>query len=373
MRRILLGLTGSVASVLYIKLIEELQKHGIVDVIITEKAKPFINMSSLCDVLEKRYGFLYTEESEWTWRRNGNLVNKWEKDDPVLHILLREQSSALVIAPCSANTMAKIANGICDNLLTSVARAWDRNRPFILAPAMNTHMWNHPVTTEHMVKMIDWGYTIVKPQTKMLACKAYGQGALANIGDISQIVADELQWQFPFPTSSYMSGGACKGIPLPPHPGAFEAKRKNSTHTGVDLYVDEGQVVIPVENGVIVAIEPFTGPKDNSPWWLDTDCVLVEGASGVICYGEIEASMTMHVGKNVKKGNTCLGFVKRVIPPTSKQHPELEGWKPNMLHMELYPHGRYKPSDGYGNSVSYLQDPTPYLLNAKNAPTRTFK
>jgi len=64
----------------------------------------------------------------------------------VLHIDLAKWADIFVIAPCSANTLAKLAYGICDNLLTSVARAWDADRPLVIAPAMNTHMWTHPHT-----------------------------------------------------------------------------------------------------------------------------------------------------------------------------------------------------------------------------------
>jgi len=367
-RRILLGLTGSVASVLYVKLIEELSKVAIVDVILTESSEHFIGMSSLCDALEKQGGFLYTDENEWTWRRNGHSTNHWQKNDEVLHITLRDKASAFVIAPCSANTLAKLSNGLCDNLLTSVARAWDSNRPFIIAPAMNTHMWNHPLTQPQISRfqLFSQHNFVISPQKKMLACNTEGMGALADIDTIREVLVDCLTWHFPL-TSDH----SCQGIPVEGHPGSFEAKRKNSTHTGVDLYCDVGQPVVPVEDGVVVAVEPFTGPKDNSPWWLDTDCVLVEGASGVICYGEIKTCV--HVGDVVKARHTRLGEVLRVIPPERPQHPELDGWKPSMLHIECYPHGYHKPSDGYGNSFTYLQDPTQLLINSVGAPERLLR
>lgn len=188
---------------------------------------------------------------------------------------------------------------------------------------------------------------------------------MADIDMIVEQVADSLMWAFPL-----TDGHSCQGIPVDGHPGSFEAKRKNSTHTGVDLYCDAGQVVVPVEDGVVVAVEPFTGPKDNSPWWLDTDCVLVESASGVICYGEI--SPTVRVGERVSRGDTRLGTVLRVIPE-GREHYEIDGWKPCMLHMEVYPHGYYKPSDGYGNSFHYLQDPTQLLINSVGAPERLLR
>lgn len=369
-RRILLGLTGSVATVLYEKIIKELQKIGTVDVILTESAKHFVSDDLLTGVR------VFTDKDEWQWSRPAvvgkSYTDKWEKNDRVLHIAMRDNHDVLVIAPCSANTLAKIASGMCDNLLTSVARAWDMNRPFVIAPAMNTHMWNHPVTKTNLIDFVNFGKNMwyVKPQEKMLACNTYGMGALADISEIVSTVKNSLRWKFPI--YRFEEGGdLCPGIPVDGHPGSFEAKRKNSTHTGVDLYVDEGTPVYAVEDGVVVCVEHFTGPQDNSPWWLNTECVLVEGASGVICYGEIAPHVK--VGDKVLRGETMLGQVLRVIPPERPQHPELQGWKPSMLHIEMYPHGYYKPSDGYGNSFNYLIDPTPYLLDAIGAPETLFK
>lgn len=370
--RILLGLTGSVATVLHVKLVQALQELGEVDAIITERARHFINFKELRDILKNKNGNLYSDLDEWDWKGN----TKWDRDDPILHIELRNKSSVLVIAPCSANTMGKIANGFCDNLLTSVARAWDMNRPVIIAPAMNTNMWEHPVTKEHLSKFWNWGYKVVQPQSKMLACKTQGMGAMAEIKDIVEATKDSLRWLFP--VSDVMgipprTKTCCSGIPVGNHPGAFGTKRKHSIHTGVDIYTEEGQSVMAVENGKIVAVEHFTGPQDGSPWWNDTDCVLIEGASGVVCYGEINpcTSINAKVGANIKKG-TWIGNVKRVLKE-GKERPDIDGHSTSMLHMELYPHGYYIPSDGWEKDVGILRDPTPFLLNAVDRPTRLLK
>lgn len=85
------------------------------------------------------------DEKEWLM---------WEKlGDEVLHIELRRWADAFVIAPLSANTLAKLANGLCDNALTCTARAWDPSEaPLIAAPAMNTVMWEHPLTSQQIVR-----------------------------------------------------------------------------------------------------------------------------------------------------------------------------------------------------------------------------
>jgi phosphopantothenoylcysteine decarboxylase len=90
---------------------------------------------------------VYTDQDEWSMYK--------ERGDPVLHIELRRWADAFLIAPLDANTMAKIANGLSDNLLSCVARAWDFNagKQFFFAPAMNTCMWEHPFTAEHIKKL----------------------------------------------------------------------------------------------------------------------------------------------------------------------------------------------------------------------------
>lgn len=113
------------------------------------------------------------------------------REDPVLHIELRKLSSLLLIAPLSANTLGKIANGLCDNLLTSVARCWDTKRqPFAVAPAMNTLMYEHPIT-EHQLKFLSdtLKVRVLPTAFKRLMCGDEGYGALIDTATIeSEIV-----------------------------------------------------------------------------------------------------------------------------------------------------------------------------------------
>lgn len=75
----------------------------------------------------------------------------WQKrGDTVLHIKITEICDAMVIAPLSANTLAKISNGLCDTLLTCVFRAWNMDKPVYLCPSMNTAMWENPFTKQHI-------------------------------------------------------------------------------------------------------------------------------------------------------------------------------------------------------------------------------
>jgi phosphopantothenoylcysteine decarboxylase len=127
----------------------------------------------------------------------------------VLHIELRNWADVMVVAPLSAHTLAKFAHGMCDDTLSSVVRAWwstnassasmgstciSTNKPMVVAPAMNTGMWQHPVTEQQLQTLTSFAphpglVTIVQPQVKTLACGETGDGALAPVQEIVEAVA----------------------------------------------------------------------------------------------------------------------------------------------------------------------------------------
>ncbi|KXZ53881.1 hypothetical protein GPECTOR_6g799 [Gonium pectorale] len=127
------------------------------------------------------------DEAEWRqWRSVG---------DPVLHIELRRWADVLLVAPLSANSLAKMAGGMADNLLTCVVRAWDFRKPLLLAPAMNTAMWASPFTARHLETLQQvgaaaggapgGGVRVIPPVSKRLACGDEGTGAMASPEDIA--------------------------------------------------------------------------------------------------------------------------------------------------------------------------------------------
>ncbi|KRT81246.1 hypothetical protein AMK59_4959 [Oryctes borbonicus] len=137
----------------------------------TECSKHFCDIKELPTEIK-----VYDDNNEWTmWQKRG---------DPVLHIELGKWADIFIIAPIDANSLAKIANGLCDNLLTCTARAWETSKPLILCPAMNTKMYNHPITDVHLNLLKSWGYHIIPVIEKTLMCGDTGVGAMADVKTI---------------------------------------------------------------------------------------------------------------------------------------------------------------------------------------------
>ncbi|TVU21371.1 hypothetical protein EJB05_31001 [Eragrostis curvula] len=173
--RVLLAASGSVAAIKFEVLCRGVAEWADVRAVATQSALHFIDKSALPAGVA-----LYTDDDEWSrWKRIG---------DEVLHIELRKWADAMVVAPLSANTLAKVAGGLCDNLLTCVVRAWDYGKPVYVAPAMNTFMWDNPFTARHLDAARELGMTLIPPVTKRLACGDYGNGAMAEPAEICRTV-----------------------------------------------------------------------------------------------------------------------------------------------------------------------------------------
>jgi len=175
---LLLGVTGSVATIKIYNLVDALKPFCEVRVICTENSRHFFDMAKLRDSVT-----VFTDQDEYAvWQKRG---------DPVLHIQLREWADVFLVAPLSANSLASVANGICNNLLTCVFRAWDykdEKKRIIVAPAMNTQMWENPFTARHisLLEGIPFNIKFIDTVEKLLMCDIYGNGAMAEVATITE-------------------------------------------------------------------------------------------------------------------------------------------------------------------------------------------
>lgn len=168
---ILIGVCGGIATYKTCELARLLVKNGFcVKVMMTEAAAKFVTPIVFQNL-----------------SRNAVYVDMFylNKEENIPHISLAEWADVCVIAPLSANTLSKVANGICDNLLTTVICAMPAKTKIILAPAMNENMWKNPVLQKNVstLKKLK-NYVVLNPQKGELACGIYGEGRMPEPGEI---------------------------------------------------------------------------------------------------------------------------------------------------------------------------------------------
>lgn len=222
-QHLLLAASGSVATIKIPNILDALSRHPnlAIRLILTKSASNFLAGQSAeqphLEALRKYKNVegIFLDEDEW--------VHPWKRGQPILHIECRRWAHMLVIAPLSANTLAKITAGFSDNLLTSVVRAWDTTgeveetsqaaldgqiqfrgkKRILVACAMNSAMWRHPITKRSIsVLEGEWGvcdasedpdsnggwFEVLAPQEKVLACGDFGDGAMKDWKEIVEVI-----------------------------------------------------------------------------------------------------------------------------------------------------------------------------------------
>lgn len=186
MYKVLIGITGSVAAVKALALAKAIKQFAEVRLVLTKPSEYFLK-ADINHFIDEDIR-LYHDQDEWP-----TLEGAYQVGDPILHIELRRWADLFVIAPLDANTLAKLTYGLCDNLLTSVVRAWDWQKPLILCPAMNTYMWHNAPTNEQVEALMQRGAAFIAPVEKKLACQDIGMGGMANIDEITSVVRKKLK------------------------------------------------------------------------------------------------------------------------------------------------------------------------------------
>jgi phosphopantothenoylcysteine decarboxylase / phosphopantothenate---cysteine ligase len=175
---VLLGVTGGIAAYKAAELLRGFQKAGMeVRVIMTRAATRFITPM--------------TFETLSTHPVRLDEISELRSDSRITHVEDSQEADIMVIAPATANTLAKLANGIADNLLTSMFLAFGKT--VVVAPSMNTNMWEHPATQDNVAVLRERGVFVVEPGSGELACGVYGSGRMADPDSIVAEVKLRLQ------------------------------------------------------------------------------------------------------------------------------------------------------------------------------------
>lgn len=174
-RRVLLGVTGGIAAYKAAALASRLVQAGVsLDVIMTDDARRFVGEATFAALARRPVH-----------------RSLWERVHEIPHIQLARDAEVFAIVPATANTIAKLALGLADDLLTNVALATDA--PIVVAPAMNTSMLEHPATRAHLATLRARGVRIVEPGVGFLAERELGAGRLADEDRLLAAIEDALQ------------------------------------------------------------------------------------------------------------------------------------------------------------------------------------
>ncbi len=175
-KTILIGITGGIAAYKICELIRKFKKSGAnVKVVCTPNALNFVTKLTLQNLSQNE---VYVEEFD---------VKSWKPE----HISLADEADIMLIAPATANTISKIAQGIADNLLTSIACAF--RKKMIIAPAMNCNMWNNAAVQKNLSILKSRGIEILEPDSGFLACGYLGKGRLCRLDKIFDAVVEALK------------------------------------------------------------------------------------------------------------------------------------------------------------------------------------
>ena len=178
MKRIIVGVTGSIACYRACDLVSQLRKESDtqVQVVMTKEAARFVTPLTFQTLSgRKAYADLFEAPEEWD----------------LLHTALSSEADLVVVAPATLNLIGKFANGICDDLLTSVLFA--TRAPVLVAPAMNPAMYEHPVNQQNVAKLKKLGVQFVGPVHGEVACRQVGMGHIAETEAIVRAVHQTLK------------------------------------------------------------------------------------------------------------------------------------------------------------------------------------
>ena len=268
-----IGITGGIAAYKIADLVSKLKKNDYeVIVLMTEGAARFITPLTLKTISGREVlTDLWQDSPEWK----------------VQHIGVAEEIDLLVVAPATANIIGKMANGIADDLLSTVYLA--NTAPVIIVPAMNSNMYQKPVVQENLNRLKSHGCTIVAPECGELACGASGPGRLPDIEVIYQAIVDKIHPKQDLKGKKLMvnAGTTCEDI----DPVRFIANRgtgkmgfaiaEAARNRGAEVVLIAGKSSLEAPEGV--EFHSVWGAEEMCARMLEiqTDCDIIIGAAAV--------------------------------------------------------------------------------------------
>lgn len=260
-KNIILAISGGIAAYKTVELVSQLKKEGAnVHVILSSKAAKFVSPLALEVMSENK---VYGGSQEW--------------GSDIEHIELAKKADLILVAPATANTLAKLANGISDEILFDTVLA--SKAPVIVCPAMNTNMWEHPTVQANLEKLVDFGYRVIDPEFGVLACKTLGKGRLAELDSIVEKL------------SSFAKKNFSKS--------AFELKDENLEE---NLFARKVIVTVGATKEKIDPIRYISNRSSGKMGFALIDALLEAGADVIAVHGfaDLEHHCAYHRHKNLQ-------------------------------------------------------------------------
>lgn len=292
-KTILVGVTGSIAAYKAATLVSMLVKTGAeVRVLMTKNATNIINPITF-ETLSGHKCFIDTFDRNFEFK--------------VSHVSLAQKADIFLIAPATANTIAKVANGMADDMLTSVFLA--AKCPKIICPAMNTAMYENPITQDNLKKCKKFGFKILEPATGLLACGENGKGKMPEPQEIFEFIENEISFEKDFLGKKIL-------VTAGPTQEAIDPVRFITNHSsgkmgyaiakiaaarGAQVTLISGSTSLnPPKNAKTIKItsakEMFEAVKENSP---DSDIVIKSAAVADFRPKNISAEKIKKTGEDI--------------------------------------------------------------------------
>ncbi len=303
-RRVLLGVSGSIAAYKAAEICSQLGKMGLeVDVVLTKAAAQFVGPATFRALT-----------------RNPVLTGLF--DEPhhrrIAHIDVAHNCSLALVAPASANVLARMCHGLADDMLTTCLLALPAGIPLLAAPAMNTQMWMHPATQSNLKTLRERDVEIIEPASGMLACLEEGTGKLAPVEEIVEAVRRRLQ-----PVQSgrgihvLITAGPTRE---PLDPVRFLSNRSSgkmgyalaaaAAHSGAQVTLVSGPVALPVPAGVECIRVETAEQMLHACRKVFAACHLLIACAAVSDYAPVE----FHAQKIKRSGSGALTLTLRENP-----------------------------------------------------------